>query len=303
MIISKKLEVKLKNTEPYLFDICTVKKFGNRYKLVHFNALRQSGLENAFNYTPKGAVNTEKTDKNISRAKSRVFELAMCNEWDYFITITLNPANYDRNDLNKFRKDFVRFLLDTYRKRGHDVKYLLIPEEHTKGGWHMHGFIKGLPAEELRAFTLEEKLPNHISNKLKNGDAVFDWTRYRNKFGFNDCEPIRNQQACSAYVTKYITKDLSRTVKESGAHLYYCSQGLERAKEIKRGRISQEILWDFENEYYSVKWLDDFTDEEINDLFDSNDSIDFKKFQAVQFVPNCDEVTGEVLPTPFDALE
>lgn len=298
--ISKKIEVKLKNTAPYLYDICTIKDYGGRLKLTHFNALRQSGLENAFNYSPKGSVNTEKTDKNISRAKSRVFELAMCNKWDYFITITLNPAFYERGDLNKFRKDFVQFLINTYRRKGYDVKYLLIPEEHTRGGWHMHGFIKGLPQEELRAFTLKEKLPNHIINKLKNGEPVFDWVRYRNKFGFNDCEPIRNQEACSAYVTKYITKDLSRTVKESGAHLYYCSQGLSRAKEIKRGYLSKDIQWDFENEYYSVKWLDDFTEEEIKNLMYTNDIIDFKNFQAGEFKPCCDEITGELLPIPFE---
>lgn len=293
-----KIEVKLKNTEPYIYDICIIKQYGDKYRLMHFNALKQKGLENAFTYTPKGSKNENKTDQNISRAKSRVFELAMCNDWEWFITITLDPAKYDRQDLNKFRKDFNRFILNHYRKYGYDVKYLLIPEEHSKGGWHMHGFIMGLPEDAMREFTLQEKLPIYILNKLKDGNTVCEWTKYRKKFGFNDCEPILNKQACSAYVTKYITKDLSRTVKESGAHLYYCSQGLNRAKEIKRGRISQDVQWDFENEYYSTKWLPDGCD--ISSLFMDNDSIKDKEFQDTPFLPNCDFYTGEIGETPWD---
>lgn len=292
------IEVKLKHTRPYLYDICILKDYGGELKLTHHNALRQSGLENAFNYSPKGSVNSEKTDQNISRAKSRVFELAICNDWEWFITITLDPSKYDRQDLNKFRKDFVQFISNKYLKKGHEVKYLLIPEEHSKGGWHMHGFIMGLPEEAMREFTLQEKLPHYIRDKIMAGKCVCDWVAYRDKFGFNDCEPILNKKACSAYVTKYITKDLSRTVKESGAHLYYCSRGLNRAKEIKRGRVSQDIQWDYENEYFATKWLDKSCD--VSNLFMDNDSIKDKEFQDTPFLPNCDFYTGEIGETPWD---
>lgn len=56
-------------------------------------------------------------------------------------------------------------------------------------------------------------------------------------------------------MTKYITKDLDRTVKESGAHLYYCSQGLKRSAVVFRGKANDGLTYDYENEYNSVKWL------------------------------------------------
>ena len=135
------------------------------------------------------------------------------------------------------------------------VKYLLIPEEHKKGGWHEHGLIMGLPIESLRLFTLQEKLPKYIRDKIKTGEKVFEWVEYREKFGFCDLEIVRNQQAVSKYVTKYITKTLSASIKELNAHLYYCSQGLKRAEEIKRGTMLIDIVPDFENEYIKVQWF------------------------------------------------
>lgn len=78
----------------------------------------------------------------------------------------------------------------------------------------MHGFIMGLPVEHLRLFEFKEKLPAYIREKLNQGQAVYDWTAYRDKFGYTDIEPIRNQEACSKYVTKYVTNHWHRTYRK-----------------------------------------------------------------------------------------
>lgn len=77
-------------------------------------------------------------------------------------------------------------------------------------------------------------MSKHILNKVNNGDVVYKWLAYENKFGFNDIEPIRNQEAISNYITKYISKELGSCVKELGAHLYYHSRGLNKAELIKK---------------------------------------------------------------------
>ena len=123
----------------------------------------------------------------------------------------------------------------------------------------MHGFLMGLPDEHLRLFTLSEKLPKYIREKLKSGQAVYEWEPYRKKFGFCDLEVVKDQFAVSAYVTKYITKDLDRTVRESGAHLYYCSQGLSRSVVIFRGKANDGLVYDYESDYNSIKWLPEGT--------------------------------------------
>ena len=293
------------NTHTFEYDITTVRSFNGRLKLVRHNALRTKGIEDVDQHARKGSVSDVKSDNNISRAKNRVFELALCNPWNIFLTFTLDPKKYNRNDLGKFRKDLSQFVRDYNKKYGLAIKYLLIPEEHKKGGWHMHGFLMGLPDEHLRLFTLSEKLPKYIREKLKSGQAVYEWEPYRKKFGFCDLEVVKDQFAVSAYVTKYITKDLDRTVRESGAHLYYCSQGLSRSVVIFRGKANDGLVYDYESDYNSIKWLPEGTT--IADLalyVHEYDSIEKLKKQARDsfdgFMDNFDLQTGEIYYTPFD---
>ena len=248
------------NCEAYQHDVAILKNYNGKYKLTLHKTLKTKGLEVDRKYSAKGTVNDEKLDVNIIRAKSRIVELVLCNDWEWFFTITLDPKKYDRTDLEKFKKDFGQFIRDQRKKTKMDIKYLVVPEEHSNGGWHMHGFLMGLNPSELRLFGLKEKLPYYILDKLKN------------KFGFNDFEEIHNQTAAAFYVTKYITKDLARTVKESGAHLYYCSQGLKRSEEVKRGSLSpnSSISWQFENDYIATVWLDNSVDSEIMSLIKDN---------------------------------
>lgn len=293
------------NTHKFEYDITTVRSFNGRLKLVRHNALRTKGIEDVDQHARKGSVSDVKSDNNISRAKNRVFELALCNPWNIFLTFTLDPKKYNRNDLGKFRKDLSQFVRDYNKKYGLAIKYLLIPEEHKKGGWHMHGFLMGLPDEHLRLFTLSEKLPKYIREKLKSGQAVYEWEPYRKKFGFCDLEVVKDQFAVSAYVTKYITKDLDRTVRESGAHLYYCSQGLSRSVVIFRGKANDGLVYDYESDYNSIKWLPEGTT--IADLalyVHEYDSIEKLKKQARDsfdgFMDNFDLQTGEIYYAPFD---
>ena len=231
------------------------------------NRVRQSGLEtvtpleqsldklnkSTSSYTQKNTVNEEKLCNNLSRAKSKVQELALCNDWQYFFTATIDPTKYNRDDLPKFRKDFTRFCREKYVAK---IDYLLIPERHAKGGWHMHGFLSGIPPELLREFTLQECLPVALLKKLQQGKKIYDWSGYRNKFGFCVLEPVESPTAAAFYVTKYVTKDNSRNVQQMGGHLYYASQGLHRAKVIKIGKMdTSSIEWDFVNEYVKIKWF------------------------------------------------
>lgn len=111
------------------------------------------------------------------------------------------------------------------------VRYLLLPEQHQDGAWHLHGLISGIPEDDLRQFRLDEKLPISIHKELIKGHQVLQWTAYDEKFGFCTLSPIRSADAVSKYITKYVTKELGNAVKELNAHLYYRSQGL-RQKEL-----------------------------------------------------------------------
>ena len=183
----------------------------------------------------------EKFRESLIRSRTKIFELAMCNDWDLFATFTIDPKKYNRYQLNDFYKAFSKFVNNFNSRKGTSIKYLLIPEMHEDGAWHLHGLFMGLTRNWLRRFTLREKLPRYIRSKLWIGQRIYEWPHYRTRFGFCDLEPIRNKEACCKYIVKYITKDLGRSVSELGAKVYYCSQGLERPQVIYQGDDSERI--------------------------------------------------------------
>ena len=261
----------------YVRDVAILKSYdGVVYKLTQSSCIRNKGVLDDRPRPEKGTVNYEKLSNNISRARNMVREYGYCNPWDYFVTMTINQAFFDRYDLKSFKKVLSQWIRDYNKKYGTNVKYLLIPEKHKDGAWHLHGFIMGLPADHLVSFTLKQKLPNYIRDKLKHGEPVYNWPAYAEKFGFVDAEPIHSREKATSYITKYITKDLADSVSELGAHLYYCSQGLQRAKEVKRGVMAATITPDFENDYCKVNWFDGATNtaDELSLLItNSKDSI------------------------------
>lgn len=233
-----------------------VKRYGDRYKLVYLNAVRICGYEEVLDeweiFERKHGRKIKgmwKLENSISRSKSRIYEIAICNEWSHFMTGTIDPKKHDRYDLPGFRKKLNAFIKNQrVRVPAPDLKYLIIPEQHMDGAWHFHGLLTGIKPEMLTEFG--SHVPFVIRSKYRNYHA------YTERFGYCSVGEIRNKEAVAAYITKYITKDMAKTNIELGNNLYYCSQGLNRAKKIKEGRLlTSPTSWDFENEYVKVKWI------------------------------------------------
>lgn len=238
--------------------------YGNEIKFVYvksgtINRKHRPSVEKSA--VPKTGLSTEskRFSQSISRARNRVFELAMCNEFRYFCTFTQDEKKRNRYDLKTFRKDFAQMVRNLNRERPADnkIKYLLIPETHRDGAWHLHGLLQGLSSEDLREFGLNEKIPQRIRKTIKNGQKVYDWTKYRNKFGYFTCTEINNTTACAKYITKYITKALDGEKFEGGAHLYFASQGLKGREEIVKNCFDPCPIdeWEYENDFVKIKTI------------------------------------------------
>ncbi len=216
---------------PYDRDIIVVKKYGDyKVRISLLSSCRVLGYEDEKKQVLKGTVNNYKLDNNLSRAVSTVYQLAVCNPWEYWCTLTLNPEKFDRHDMDNFIKVFSEFIHSLNRRRECKVKYLLIPETHKDGAWHMHGFINGLLDSDL----------SPTGNK-----DYLTWKKYHDKFGFMSFSKIRDPENVSKYCLKYMTKDNSRNVTKLGAHLYYSSHGLKRAERIFKGKASFHGEWDW----------------------------------------------------------
>lgn len=83
------------------------------------------------------------------------------------------------------------------------------------GAWHMHGLLSGLTDDDLRLFTLREKLPQNIRKVLKNGEKVYNWERYSKKFGFFTCSEIVSQEGCSEVHNKVHNKGFKHAAARS----------------------------------------------------------------------------------------
>ncbi len=276
----------------YKRDQTILKVYGygdnKKIKVVRLNWLRTAGIEDDDECRiPKCSVNDSKLDDNIRRAKNAIFEYAFCNPWDWFFTGTLDPQKYDRTNLDKFHKDLTKWFSNYGRIYNVSIKFLLVPEKHSDGiSWHIHGFLRGLPKEHLKQFVVGDVMGKGLAEKVKKGDVVYNWLPYAKKFGFCDLEPIRNAEAVSKYMTKYINKNLASSVKDLNAHLYYHSRGLNKAEVIKKGVMALPITPTYENEYCSVAWLD-YSQELLQELSSSFFGVDYCKTREHRLSSQC----------------
>ena len=246
------------------YGVCYIKKYAeNEYKLYQMYSVKEKHIEKyaddgfqeyekAINIIEKmfdgeKADNYQRYDESVSRTKRIIYEYARCNKWDYFVTLTLDENKIDRNDIKNFRVKFNRMISDMNAQitgeewgRQKQIKYCIVPEFHKKGGVHFHGFIKGLHKSDIRL----------------NKNGFKEWRQYADNFGFMNMQEIRNPKACSKYMTKYITKGLAMTVKGKGEHMYYCSQGLNKAELIYSGYGEYKGEFDYISDYCNIAELE-----------------------------------------------
>lgn len=246
-----------------LNDYYSIKKYNDDYYRLfyHKTAVKNSGFESEIeNLKIDRNINDEKLGCNISRARTKIFEYAMCNKFDYFMTLTLDPKKYNRYDLARYIKDLGQYIRDQRKKYKIDIQYLLIPEPHKDGAWHMHGLTKGMPDEELELFTLQDMLPYKVLELIEDGHKIYNWLSYAEKFGYNTLEEVRSTEAVSNYIRKYISKALVANLsREKEKKLYYVTRGLKTADKVKEGHLTSrqlvQIPFDYENDYVKIKTL------------------------------------------------
>jgi len=263
-------------SESRYINSCSILKMYNKnvYKLITIKCnIKVSGYEEKEDNCKTREKNGEKIKESIIRTRSKILEYALCNDFEYFVTLTLDAKKMERDNIEKFIKKLGQYIRDLRKHTGQNIEYLLIPERHKDGeNWHMHGLVKGL--RDLRKYDISENIPKKMKDKIiqyrEHNLNLYEWKGYTEKFGFNCIEPVRNKIAVSRYVTKYISKNIDGDmgVTEKNKKKYYCSRGLKTAKNIKKGVINIEsIEYDFENDYCKVKWLNAEQAKEIEKLF------------------------------------
>lgn len=211
-------------------------------RVVMYSRTDKTGLPDILEDKP---LSDHKTSDNIRRARRMIEAYALCNDWDYFGTFTLDSKIRDRSDLHGFHTDLQQFFRDQRKSTGSNIKCLLVPELHKSGdAWHMHALLHNVPVCQLVPFTLSQRLPVGIRQELLKGRQVFDWPAYRQRFGFVDLEPVVSRDRAARYIVKYIGKGAYGTAAKIavGDHLYYVSRGLNKPEKMENAAAAPAAL-------------------------------------------------------------
>ena len=205
----------------------------NNFRIVRVKSCRNSGFEEIKKRNTFVDVNSEEIQRqSLSRTKRNIRELALCNNFEYFATFTVNSEKCDRYSLNDVQ-DKLKKVLHKIKRNNKNFAFLIITEKHKDGAFHFHGLVKGIT--DL-----------YINNNGYLSSSIFD-----NELGFNSFSKIKDYSKCCNYILKYITKDC---IKNSHNQIYISSRGLKKA--VKEEFANIDFVPTFSNEFVAIK---DFT--------------------------------------------
>lgn len=205
------------------------------------NSLCASGL----NKNESGSIESNSENARFSSCNRLVRIIQANPQMNWFFTGTLAPTKWVRNDFSGFYKPFSRFL----HHKG--IKYILVPEFHADGeNIHLHGLFDSTIEPYLSMFDTRQTLPTYILNALESGEDVRNFPEYQKRFGYVSVSKVKNQDAISHYVSKYILKSIKDSECRVAHRRFYVSRGLNRPVfDIP----SFDDLNSFEPDYYSAK--------------------------------------------------
>lgn len=185
--------------------------------------------------------------ESLARTKRTIKEYARNNDFDYFVTLTIDPRKYDTFTLDTVLNLVRNFLRKLRRKHDYktiDFEYILVPECQNKEsqGIHLHGYIKG---DLNLKKAINSKTGNYMTYKGKQVYNVLEWP-----YGFSTAvkisKSIDDTLRCSNYITKYVTKELLVNFNKKR---FWCSKGLKKGSIIRDSKVCYDNIGELlENE-------------------------------------------------------
>lgn len=220
------------NPKSYLYNYN-----GRFFRVCSIKACRDKGFEDI---CKKKKTDKKEVDRiSLSRTRRNIRELALCNDFEYFCTLTVDSSKCDRYSLDEVQ-DNLRKCLRNIRNNSNSFRYLIITEKHKDGAFHFHGLMSGFSDLYVNKF-------GYLScSKL---DVL----------GFNSFSKIESLEKVSNYILKYITKDC---VRNSHNQVYISSRGLKKAERSELNiNINNDIDFSYSNDFVGIL---DFDVQKVN---------------------------------------
>jgi hypothetical protein len=178
-------------------------------------AKRRDFAETHADLISAAAGERERSD-NLRRAKQAIYDLAALNDWRYFVTLTLDQQEIDRYDPVEVGKRVSKWLSNMVQRR-EGFAYLVVPEHHEDGAIHFHGLMteglrlidSGTVSVPGRKKPIKRATAKRLMISEEDQHTVYNVTDF--PLGFSTAIPTYgSRDRLSAYMTKYITKDLRK---------------------------------------------------------------------------------------------
>lgn len=176
------------------------------------------------------------------RARTALSDIALSNEFKYFVTLTLDKTKVDRYDEKEVVRKLNYWLDNNVRRRG--LAYVLVPELHKDGAIHFHGFFNdALPVVDSGTLSTgkgKPKKPRSHAQRLRwisdGAHIVYNLPNW--SLGFSTAiELYGNYSAAVGYVCKYISKAPDKV----GGRWYYSGGALCRP-EVTYHKVDYDYL-------------------------------------------------------------
>lgn len=211
------------NSKSYLYNYN-----GRFFRICSIKSCREKGFEDIS--CRKKTYKKEVDRISLSRTRRNIRELALCNDFEYFCTLTVNSSKCDRYSLDEVQ-DNLRKCLRNIRNSSCHFKYLIITEKHKDGAFHFHGLMSGL------------------SDLYYNKYGYMSCSKL-DVLGFNSFSKIESLEKVCNYILKYITKDCVRNSKKQ---VYISSRGLKKAERSELNtNINNDIAFSYSNDFVDI---------------------------------------------------
>lgn len=169
--------------------------------------------------------------RSMRRARAKLRRLALANEFQWFVTLTLDPARIDRYDPKAIMQTVNRWLDNMVRRHG--LRYILVPEQHKDGAYHFHGFFAG---------DVEAVPSGHYDQQ---GHEFYNLPQWG--YGFTTALRLYGTySAAVGYVCKYIGKQEGQRPM---GRWYYSGGGLSEPDKLYATLDYRDLTREYPNEY------------------------------------------------------
>lgn len=179
------------------------------------------------------------SQRSMRRTVNSIYDIARSNKWDWFFTLTFGDENVRMNYDEAVKK--LHNWLRVTKRSFPGMKYILVPEQFKKGGYHFHGLfsnVSGLPMVFSGLYDSQHR-------------PIFNLRSYG--LGFTTVTPVSDSKKAVSYLTKYITKELCQVSFGRKRYWYSKNCNLPEVVEYYMNESEERRLHRFLKEFKFVK--------------------------------------------------